>query len=66
MRGKIMTGYDYTAFMNYMDPDVRFPKKAIKLACQSQSGVSLSLHLGSKMKMYLWPHNKLDMEEYRL
>ena len=26
--------------------------------CQSQSGVSLSLHLGSKMKIYLWPQKQ--------
>ena len=35
MWGKIMAGYDYTACMNYMDPDVRFPKKAIKLITHS-------------------------------
>ena len=33
--------------------------------CQSQSGVSLSLHLGSKIKIYLWPQKQLDVEEYR-
>ena len=32
-------------------------------SCQSQSGVSLSLHLGSKMKIYLWPQKQLDMAE---
>ena len=29
-----------------------------KDTCQSQSGVSLSLHLGSKMKIYLWPQKQ--------
>ena len=24
-------GYDYTAFVDYMDPDVRCPKTAVKL-----------------------------------
>ena len=36
------------------------------VSCQSQSGVSLSLHLGSKMKIYLCPQEQLDMEEYRI
>ena len=35
------------------------------VSCQSQSGVSLSLHLWSKMKIYLLPQKQLDMEEYR-
>ena len=37
----------------------------LKQSCQLQSGVSLSLHLWSKMKIYLWPQKHLDMEEYR-
>ena len=39
---------------------------AVLLTCQSQSGVSLSLHLGSKIKIYLWPQKQLDVDKYRL
>ena len=34
------------------------------LTCQSQSGVSLSLHLGSKMKIFLWPQKQLVIIVY--
>ena len=32
--------------------------------CQSQSGVSLGLHLGSKMKFSVLPQKQLHMKEY--
>ena len=34
------------------------------LTCQSQSGVSLGLHLGSKMKFSVLPQKQLHMKEY--
>ena len=50
------------------DIDLSIPKmtRTRLHACQSQSGVSLSLHWGSKIKIYLWPQKQLDVEEYRL
>ena len=46
-------------------PGPKMQSWRIRITCQSQSGVSLSLHLWSKMKIYLWPQKQLDMEKYR-